>query len=342
MFARMLVILGLCLLHSSSAWALEPLASGSSVALLPAPEAPKGDRLGAGLADAVRELGYQVVTPDETATRLGSRLKTLCPTSQECELSTVREALAVDAVALYVLLKGGGAPQLLVRVAREAGENEATHELGEGDRAKALHRVMGHALGGHSEIRLTTVLITSVPPRALVSVDRKPVQEAPARFVVVPGKHTFRGRLRGYAPVVEQVEVPAQDVPFDYQLTLPQQLVDDVELPLPQAGTSTSHDTGVARPSAWNYLIAGTLGVAAVGLGAYAVVLAAQDGKCSDRTEASGTCYATYDNGMDVVGTGIGAGVSALGALAFLIWTPITVTASPDLSRLQLQYTSSF
>ena len=66
----------------------------------------------------------------------------------------------------------------------------------------------------------TSVIVTTVPADARVTMDDGPVAESPAYFKVIPGRHQLKGEKSGYDTLIEHVEIPAQETPFAYQLQL--------------------------------------------------------------------------------------------------------------------------
>lgn len=334
MLTRTIAGCAACLLWAAQARALDPLALGSSVALARAPESTAEPNIERQLAQIATELGYQVMPPERVASTLGAAFE--CDQSDLCDLNSMRSLLGVDAIVLFsVTMDEGGATMLQLRALGTGGSEQAETALpkdSQGTLLSLLTQVLNHEAPA---VRPTTVLIATVPPRARVGIDDLPKQEAPARFEVPPGRHRIKGKLEGYIPVMEDVVIPAQDVPFAYKLNLPQS-TSTSEGKSPRLG-SDAGPRPYAGPSPWNYILAGGLGLGAAGLATYAVFEARRDGNCVARSELE-RCTFVRDSDVAVIGAAVGASVGALSALGFIIFSPLKVEVAPDHARLQVSH----
>ena len=309
----------------------------SSVALSRSPASSQDAETEARLIEITEQLGYVVMPPERVEETLNEG--DACKDEASCDLSYMRSKLGVDTVAMFrVEADKRGRKRLVVRTAGAAGTRTGSTALAGPDSARAIETLLMQVLGREDPApATTTVLLTTVPIGAMVSVDKNPPQEAPARFQVPAGRHRIRGELEGYRAVVEEVDIPAQQAPFAYQLTLPQ------SVELSAAHVPNLSDEGPTprkrRPSsAWNYILATALGLGAAGLTTYAVLEARRDGECVAWSSSNGVCTTDADTGVAVIGAAVGASVSALAAAGLLIFQPLRVEISPEHAKIRLSH----
>ena len=312
------------------------LAPGATVALLRSAGNNAHRRVERRLVKAVVHLGFKVLDPNQTQAKLPRRAPCRTTSTDRCDLTALRRPLHADAVISFAELPGKRARKQERVLLRSSQVPEA---LTVATGTKALRKALAQLLGRPIQPALdrdtgqtgrTTIVLSTLPPHARVGVERKTNKDAPARFKVKPGIHRLYGQLPGGSPVVEQVDIPAQDQPFAYQLVLHQGST------VGPTGPVGATRPPLREPSVWNHIMAATLGAATIGLTGYAIWEARRDGECLEESALRSRCIAEADTEVAVIGGAVGASLTGLAALGLLLWEPLEVEVAPDRARLQM------
>jgi hypothetical protein len=171
--------------------------------------------------------------------------------------------------------------------------------------------------------------LDGAPPGSSIAVDGEPLGTVPGRYRVAGGLHHVVVSAAGYASYDATVTVPRN--PDGYKHV-------EVDLaPATDAGDATltaDPEPRASRVSPLNYAIGGAAVVLGGVLAIRPVRTIAEDGDCG-RTE-SGRCTGVV--ALDA-GTGVQLGAAALflaGGVAFAIWAPLRVQATPESARAEL------
>jgi hypothetical protein len=171
--------------------------------------------------------------------------------------------------------------------------------------------------------------LDGAPAGSSISVDGAPLGTVPGRYRVAGGLHHVVVSAAGYASYDATVTVPRN--PDAYK-----QLEVDLA-PATAAGDAVltgDSEPRASRVSPLNYVLGGAAVVLGGVLAIRPIRTIAEDGECR-RTE-SGRCTGVV--ALDA-GTGLQLGAAALfmaGGVAFAIWAPLRVQATPESARAEL------
>ncbi len=331
-----------------------PLPPSSRIAVLP----PGGDAEGNGklarltvkaVAKTFRQMGHQVIAPDEVSQQLAGQQTSICPSFRYCDQQAVLRALQVDAVAsvaVWLDEKGSQPHKVVVRVTRRENWGVGEALLGESDLASALGAASAMALKDTERRHHITLRIEAEPDHARIQVDHKRVGLTPAQVEVLPGKRTITVSASGYVTESDFVEIPedpSQVVVHTVRLTA------DTDAPT-QTGSDSHFDPRLdpalaaeldadsstsERASVWNYAAGGALIVVAVPLTVIPLVVAAREGECYEQP-GDGRCSRYYFGTQSSLM--LAGGLLALGGgVAFIIIRPIDGPSAEKASPLSFR-----
>jgi hypothetical protein len=303
-------------------WALvaTPFVQGRATAQEAVWTAGSGDQLEPWYAAAREALEADGVAVVETGSEHAA-----CSGERGREVARTRgmaHGLCVD-----VEQRGPRTSTVVVRVLRADGESgEGRAEAEPGGIATAVRDAyrqaeIALALGNTGLLRLRTT-----PQGALVRIDGEPAGHAPLERRLSPGAHRIEVALDGFEGVVREVHLVRGHAV-------------DLHVALARAANAPARTR--TEPSPLNYILGGSLIVAAVPALAISLAALAGDGDCA-RRGADGGCLERVRFGARS-GLLLGAGVAALiGGGVLLFVAPFEIEVQADAQSARATFAASF
>lgn len=236
--------------------------------------------------------------------------------------------------------------QAQTKALAQAAKSHAASGSPDQDSNKANHqdRAKRAAPAANAAPKRTVVVLSTTPPHGKVGIDQGPTRRAPAEFEVAPGPHRVHGQRPGFAPVVQQLDIPRQSRPFEHKITLHQGPVTESAPTAPEPTRAQPMDPRALRPAAhdapqssmWNQVLAAALGATSIALTGYAVVEARRDGSCVEESTVHMNCVAEADTEVAVIGAAVGATLTGAAAVGLLIFEPLQFSASSEHAKITI------